>query len=169
MSGLEILGVVLLFLVILGSIVTIVFGLPGTWIILLAAIVFSLFTGFAYIPFTVIIILFLMAAFAEGIEFLAVAYGAKKYGASRRASIAAIVGAILGAILLSPFLLIVGAVLGAFVGAFVAAFLVEYLGGGDFAKASRSGYGAFLGKLGGTIAKAAMGVAMAVVIVGAIF
>ncbi len=169
MSALEIIGVVLLFLVMLGAIGVIIFGLPGTWIILLSALVFAIFTDFVHITFWVIVLLLIMAATAEGIELLAVMYGAKRFGASRRATIAAVVGAIMGAILLSPLMLVIGALIGAFVGAFIGAFLVEYLVEKDLGKAASTGFGALLGKLGGTIAKAAIAVGMSAIIISDLF
>ena len=166
---LEVLGLVLFFLVMAVGVLVIVFGLPGCWIILADALVYALLTDLEKITWVVLAALLLMALAGEGVELLVNVYGAKRYGASRRAIIGAIGGAILGAVLMSPLLFLVGAVLGAFVGAFTGAFLVEFLSERNAGRALRSGWGAFLGKMGGMLAKGGAAVAMSAVIIARIF
>ena len=165
MAALELFGLILFFIVVAAGLVSIVFGLPGCWIILADAAVYALFTGFAKISWPILAILFGLALVGEGVEFLAGVYGAKRWGASRRAVLGALGGAVLGAILLSPLIFLVGALLGAFLGAFIGAFLVEYLFDRDTNRALRSGWGAFLGRTAGLLAKGAMAVGMAALIV----
>ena len=158
-------GMGLFFPVLAAGLVSIPFGLPGAWIILADAAVFALLTGFAKISWPVLAILFGMALIGEGVEFLAGLYGAKRWGASKKGMLGALVGAVLGAVLLSPLLFLVGALLGAFLGAFAGAFLIEYLSRRNLPQALRSGWGAFLGRTAGLLAKGAMAVGMAALIV----
>ena len=129
------------------------------------AAVYVLLTGFAKISWPVLAILLGMALVGEGLELLAGFYGAKHWGASKKGMLGALVGAVLGAVLLSPLLFLVGALLGAFLGAFIGAFLVEYFFDRDANRALRSGLGAFLGRMGGILAKGALAVAMTALII----
>ena len=147
------------------GLLSIIFGLPGCWIILADAAVYAGLTGFARISWPILAILLGMALVGEGVEFLAGVYGARRWGASRPAVLGALGGAVLGAILLSPLLFLVGALLGAFLGAFIGAFLVEYLSHRDPNRALRSGFGAFLGRIGGILAKGSMAAGMAALII----
>ena len=165
MEVLQIIGHIGFFLVMAGGILVIPFGLPGGWIILADAFVYALATGFQKITWPILGILLAMALVAEGVELLSGIWGAKRYGASRRAIAGAIAGAILGAILMSPLLFLVGAMIGAFLGAFAGAFLIEFLGDRNLRRALRSGFGAFLGRMGAILAKTGMATAMAAIII----
>lgn len=169
MSVLQILGLAGFFLVLAGGILIIPFGLPGCWVILADALVYSLFTNFQTLTWPLLGVLLAMALAAEGVELLVGVYGAKHWGASNRAAAGAVAGAILGAILFSPLLFLVGAVLGAFLGSFAGAFLIEYLCDRDFRGALRSGLGAFLGRMAAIIAKTSMAVAMTGLIISRLF
>jgi uncharacterized protein YqgC (DUF456 family) len=169
MAALEVAGLVIFFLIIAAGMIMILFGLPGCWIILADALVYGLITRFEQVTLWVLLLLLVMASAAEGLEFIAGIYGTKYYGASRRGIAGAIVGAIIGAILMSPLLFLIGAVLGAFVGAFLGASLVEYLNDRNYKRALRAGMGAFLGKLGGILAKEIAAVAMLGILIYFIF
>lgn len=169
MTVLSTIGLIFFFLVLAGGILVIPFGLPGCWIILADALVFALAAGFQKITWPILGVLLVMALIAEGVELMAGIYGAKRFGASRRAIAGAIAGAILGAILLSPLLFLVGAMLGAFLGSFAGAFLIEFLGDRNLRHALRSGFGAFLGRMGAILAKTGMATAMAVLIISRFF
>ena len=144
-----------------------VVGLFGNWIILLAVVIAWVATGFAHFSVTGLVIMAVLAALGELIEFLASSLGAAKFGASKGAMVSALVGCIAGAIVGAPFLLLIGAVVGAVAGAFVGAAGYEILmSKKDYDSAMRIGIGAAIGKLGGMFAKLAMGGLM--VIVGAL-
>jgi len=97
------------------------------------------------------------------------AYGAKKYGASNQAVLAALVGGLAGAFLVNGVVPIVGALVGAFLGVYLGAFLYTWWAENDSGQARRAGIGAFMGRMGAVLVKGALAVAMAAVIVHEVF
>src|SRR6185436_15700545 len=97
--------------------VMIPFGLPGTWIILGAAVGYMALVPGSISIFT-LLCLGVLAVVGEVIEWTLTAKYTKKYGGSRRASWGAVLGGMVGAVMGVP-VPIVGSVIGAFVGAFV--------------------------------------------------
>ena len=79
------------------------------------------------------------------IDYIASAYGTKKYGGSRAAVLGSILGLFLGPLLLGPPGLIFGPFLGAF--------LMELLKGKAMEQSLQAAFGTLLGLLGGTILK----------------
>lgn len=159
------LGVVALYVAMIAGLVAIVFGLPGTLVILLSAFVYAWATEFHVVTWGALGWLTLMAAVAEILEQIAGVYGSAKFGSSRKALIGSVVGGIVGAIALAPIGFGVGAVFGAFFGAFAGAFLTElYLEKRQMREALRSGYGAFFGRVGGFIVKMSLAFAMVVLV-----
>ncbi len=131
-------------LIVVGFAGTILPVLPGTVLIYLGFALYGLITGFDSLgwPF------YLGQAFLVGssylIDFLASVLGVKIYGGSK----AAMWGALLGALLIfviGPLGLLVGPLLGAVAG--------ELIAGEEIRQACHSGFGTFLGLVGGTIAK----------------
>lgn len=121
--------------------------------------------GFKEVTVTVLIVLTGLALLGELIEFVLGIYGSKKYKSSGRAIAGSIVFGMAGGVLGLPFFLGIGAVIGAFIGAFVGAFLVELVVRRKVRGAVQSGWGAFVGRVGGTVSKAAVGMAMIVIAV----
>lgn len=154
---------ILLVLFLLVSLIVIPFGLPGTFLIVLAAALYGLVTGFLDISWTTILFLLGGAIVAEGAEAAAGIVGAKKYGSGGLGIVASMGGGIVGAVLGVPFFFGLGAIPGALAGAFAAAVAVERISGRPTKEAFRAGWGAFVGRLAGTGLKGAMAVAMAVV------
>jgi len=142
------------------GLISLLFGLPGNFIILADSILYGWYNGFNEIPTRIIIVLVVLAVLGELLEFLLGILGAKKEKASKSAIGGSIVGGIVGAIVGAPFLFGIGSIIGAFLGAFVGAFLVELLKGKDVNQAIQSGRGAFLGRVFGTITKGAIGIGM---------
>ncbi len=103
-------------------------SLPGTWVIVLAGIGYSLFYSFqpATSPFAVGGILLSLAIFGEIVEFVVGTFGSKPLKVSNGAILSAFIGGILGAIVGVPVFLI-GSLLGIFIGAFLGAFLYEWV------------------------------------------
>ena len=146
---------------------SLVFGLPGTFIILAASLLYGWYGGFEEITVRIIVILVVLVLIGELIEFLLGIAGSKKYRSSNRAIVGSIIGAIAGGIMGAPFFFGIGAVAGAFVGAFAGAIAVELLLGKSLDESIQSGWGAFLGRVAGTISKGAIAVAMVVITVAA--
>jgi hypothetical protein len=155
-------------LVSLAGLVSLIFGLPGTFIILGASVLYGWYGGFSEITVRVIIILVVLALAGELIEFLLGILGSKKYESSNRAIVGSIIFGIIGAVMGAPFFFGIGAVIGAFAGAFAGAILMELSQGKKMDEAIKSGWGAFLGRVAGTISKGAVGIAMIVITVLAV-
>jgi uncharacterized protein YqgC (DUF456 family) len=138
-------------------------GLPGTLIILVAALLFGWATGFTTLGWPTLTTLLVLAAAAEAAEWLAGAAGAKRYGGSRRAAWLGILGGLVGGVLGAPFGLGLGAIPGALIGAFLGAFGGELSLAGNAARAGRVGWGALVGRAWGIAVKGAAAVAMALI------
>lgn len=155
-------------LVSLAGLISLIFGLPGTFIILGASVLYGWYGGFSEITVRVIIILVVLALAGELIEFLLGILGSKKYESSNRAIVGSIIFGIIGAVMGAPFFFGIGAVIGAFAGAFAGAILMELSQGKKMDEAIKSGWGAFLGRVAGTISKGAVGIAMIAITVLAV-
>lgn len=155
-------------LISLAGLVSLIFGLPGTFIILGASVLYGWYGGFSEITVRVIIILVVLALAGELIEFLLGILGSKKYESSNRAIVGSIIFGIIGAVMGAPFFFGIGAVIGAFAGAFAGAILMELSQGKKMDEAIKSGWGAFLGRVAGTISKGALGIAMIAITVLAV-
>jgi uncharacterized protein len=161
---LHILGFLLLGLVCLTALASLIFGLPGTFLIVLAALVYAWATGFAAVQWTTILWLLLLALVGEGIEFFAGAAGAAGDRPSRRVTLCVLIGGFSGGLIGAPFLFGVGSLLGALLGAFVSAVLAVASEGGDTGTALATGWAAMRGRLLGFVLKASIAVAMLVVL-----
>jgi hypothetical protein len=155
-------------LVSLAGLISLIFGLPGTFIILGASVLYGWYGGFSEITVRVIIILVVLALAGELIEFLLGILGSKKYESSNKAIVGSIIFGIIGAVMGAPFFFGIGAVIGAFAGAFAGAILMELSQGKKMDEAIKSGWGAFLGRVAGTISKGAVGIAMIAITVLAV-
>ncbi len=135
-----------------------VFGLPANWVILALTAIWIGTHPQGELGWSIFVVLVLLAAGAEVLEFLVQRAGSKRYGASVKGNWGGIVGAILGAFAGAPFLFGIGALPGALVGAFGGCFIVEKLQGRDFAEAKRAAMGAMWGKFFGLTVKVGVGV-----------
>ena len=160
MDVLTILALVILILAMGGGLVAVVLGLPGTWIILGASTLYGWLTDFSVISVQLLFGLFLLAAVAEALDFVAGLWGARRYGGSRKAMIGTLIGGLLGAIALTPMLFGFGSILGAFFGAFAGAFGVTYLEQRKMEDAVRVGWGALVGRVFAIVFKGAAVVTM---------
>jgi len=147
-------GLSLALLVMLAGLVgSVVPGLPGTPLILVAAIGHRLYFGDASASNLVLGVLVGLTIVSLAFDFLATALGAKKFGATWRGALGALIGGIVGLFFSLP-----GIILGPFLGAM----LFEMLGDKEFKKAAHAGLGAMLGLLLGIVGKFSIGVMMAV-------
>jgi uncharacterized protein YqgC (DUF456 family) len=164
---LSILGHILFYLALVSGVLLTSLGLFGTWVILVASVIYGWVTGFSEITLQVIGILALIALALEGVEFLLAVKLAEKMGASRKASWAAVVGAILGGIWGTAIFPIIGSLIGALVGAFLAATLLELLRGKSPSEVAKAGRGALIGRGGALVVKTIGAIVMVVIILSA--
>ncbi len=118
-----------------------------------------------------LIAVFVLAIFGEVLEFFAGAAGAKTAGGSVWGKFGAILGAVVGAVVCT-FLIpipILGSLIGACGGAFLGAYLLELAGGKKSKPALKSGAGAGVGRLTGTLIKLILGVIIWLIIAVAAF
>lgn len=117
---------VLLLVMLVGVVGAILPAVPGPSLILIAAVVWWIATGFSGfgLPTVVVIVLLVLSL---GVELLAAYLGAKRFGASRWGVIGAIVGLVLGIVGLLPALPFGGPIVGLFFGPVAGAFIGEFL------------------------------------------
>src|SRR5215470_7855376 len=135
-----------------GLIGTVAPVLPGTTIILAAAIIHRLMLGAdKSIGWKTIVVLVLLTLLSYVFDFLGSYFGAKYFGATRWGAFGAIIGALVG--------LFFG-IIGLFVGPVIGAVAGEFIAGKRMVDAGRAGWGSFLGNLGAIIGRLLIAVAM---------
>jgi uncharacterized protein len=138
-----------------GLIGTIAPVLPGTTIILAAAVIHRIVLGpEKSIGWVSIIVLVLLTLATYALDFLAGYFGAKHFGATKWGTLGAILGALVG-LFFGIFGLFVGPVIGAIAGEFVA--------GKRLIEAGRAGWGSLLGNVGAMVAKLIIALAMIII------
>ena len=142
--------------VIILSLILIVLGLPGLWIMVASAVVYNLVVPGDPIGWFTLVAVGVLALVAELLEFSMTGSYARKYGGSRRAGWGAIIGSIVGAMVGFP-VPIVGPVIGAFVGSFIGALIAEFTGGSSAGDATRVAKGALIGRVVSTVLKIGIG------------
>lgn len=138
-----------------------IFSMPANWL----AIGLVTLWKFLYpeaMSWNFIIVLGVIAAAAEALEFFLQARYAGKYGASTRGNVGGIIGAVAGAIFGAPFFLGIGALIGALCGAYLGCLIAE-MPGRSKPEAFRAAKGAFVGKALGFTVKTAIGACIVVV------
>ncbi len=165
---LHVLGLATLFGVCLAGVVSLLFGLPGTFIMVGAALVYAWATGFAVIGWSTLGTLVALALLGEGLELAAASVAAAGTRPSRRVTLAALGGGLVGGVLGTPFLFGVGSLLGALAGAFAGAALAVASEGGSAGAALSTGLAALRGRLLGFVLKAAIAAAMFVILAVAV-
>lgn len=146
---------VLFIVVMLISIFVVPLGLPGTFIMVVAAMAADYFAA-AGIGWVAIGIALALAIIAEVFEWTLSATFARKYGGSRRAGWGAIIGGFLGAFAGIP-VPVIGSMIGAFAGSFLGALIAEYTQPqSDASSATRVATGALIGKAAATAVKLAI-------------
>ena len=125
--------------------------LPGAPILYAGLFAAAWAEDFTYVGAKTLIVLGIMTVFSYAVDFMAGAFGAKRFGASRRAVIGATLGAIVGI-----FFGIPGILLGPFIGAVVG----ELSNRPNLKAAGLAGIGATIGLALGIAAKLTMAFAM---------
>ena len=169
LNPLEIFGVSLFIVVLLIGAFSILFGLPGTVIILLDAFVYGMVTGFEEIGFKILLTLLILSILAELAEFAVGMAGAVKFGASWRAFWCSTIGALVGAVLMAPFLLGFGAVAGGLLGGFAGVLAAELFRRNKLKTSLRAAWGALLGRAAAIFVKGGFALIMKVMVLSAIF
>ena len=135
-----------------GLIGTIAPVLPGTTIILAAAIIHRIMLGpDKSIGWHTIIVLVLLTLATYAIDILGGYFGAKYFGATKWGTFGAILGALVG--------LFFG-IVGLFVGPVIGAIAGEFVAGKRMIDAGRAGWGSLLGNLGAMLGKLVIGLGM---------
>jgi uncharacterized protein len=142
-------AIVLMAIGLIGTVLPVV---PGTTIILVAAIIHQIMLGSEKsLGWWNIAALVLLTLLSYALEFVGGYFGAKRFGATKWGILGATLGAIAG--LFFPFPgLIVGPVVGAIAG--------ELVAGKRLVSAGRAGWGALLGNLAGMLGKLTIGLVM---------
>ena len=130
-------------------------ALPGVPVVAVGALLAAWMTGFEVLTWTTVAVTTALALLAWGLDYLAAALGAQRYGSSPAGLWGSIIGSIVG-IFFPPF----GFILGALIGAVVAELFV----GRPPTEAFRAGIGAFVGTLGGIVVKIVILVSIAFVV-----
>ena len=151
--------------------VGIVFGLPGTWLMVLFPVLLKWWQPDQFlVSWTVLGVAAGLAALGEGLEFVLGAAGSRRTGGSTRGAVLALVGSIVGGVMgIALPVPIVGSLLGACLGAFVGALLGNLWSGRTLFQSAVAGRGAAIGQFWGTVAKLAIGAVIAVLLAIAAF
>ncbi len=148
---------ILIVLFAVGLIGAVVPVLPGTTIILAAAIIHRIMLGpEKSVSWRVIVILILLTLLSYAIDVVSGYFGAKYFGATRWGTFGAVLGALVG--------LFFG-IIGLFVGPVIGAVVGEFIAGKRMIDAGRAGWGSLLGNLGGMIGKLMIALAMILIFV----
>jgi uncharacterized protein len=147
--------------VIVLSLILIVLGLPGLWIMVASAVAYNLIVPGEPIGWVTLIAVAVLAFIAELLEFTLTGRFARKYGGSRRAGWGAILGGIVGAMVGLP-VPIIGSVIGAFLGSFLGALIAEFTGGASAGDSTRVAKGALIGRVVSTVLKIGIGLTIGV-------
>lgn len=114
----HILGLILLLATCAGGILVLVLGLPGTFVILGAALIYAWATGFQTVGWSTLGWLLGLALLGEALEFAAGMLGAARQRPSRKVVLLVFAGGLVGGVLGAPLLFGLGALIGALLGAF---------------------------------------------------
>jgi len=126
-------------------------GIPGAPLLFIAALLAAWAENFEYIGIGTLSILAVLAVLTYGVDLWATMFGARRFGASKRAIVGAAIGALAGIFLGFP-----GVLFGPFIGAVIG----ELLARRDLNAATRAGIGATIGLVLGAALKLALSFAM---------
>jgi uncharacterized protein len=123
---------------------TVLPGLPGPVLVFAGLLVAAWADGFSRVGAGTLGVLAFLAVAAHAVDLAATAFGARRFGASRRAMVGAAAGTIAGLFFGLP---------GLIVGPFAGAVAGELTAGRDVRRAGRAGLGAWLGMVVGSAFK----------------
>jgi uncharacterized protein len=126
-------------------------AIPGAPLLFAGLFLAAWVEDFAYVGKWTLVILGLLALLTYGVDLWAAMFGAKRFGASKRAIVGALVGTVLGIFLGLP-----GVLFGPFIGAVIG----ELSARRSFEDAARAGFGATIGLVVGVALKVALALSM---------
>jgi uncharacterized protein len=125
--------------------------LPGAPLLFAGLLLAAWAENFSYVGLWTLVALAVLVLATHGVDFWATMFGAKRFGASKRAVIGALIGSIVGV-----FLGIPGVLFGPFIGAVIGELLAQR----SLTAATRAGMGATVGLVLGAALKLALAFAM---------
>jgi uncharacterized protein YqgC (DUF456 family) len=125
--------------------------LPGAPLIFAGLVIAAWAEDFHYAGLWTVVILAIITLLTLGVDFWATIFGAKKFGASKRAVIGALIGLVIGIFLGFP-----GIIFGPFIGAVVGELSAQK----NLKQATRAGVGATIGLVLGAAIKLALALTM---------
>ena len=134
-----------------GLVGTVIPGVPGVPLVLLAAGVHRLYFDAAGVSNAVLFILTVLTLMSLAIDYLASVMGARRLGATWRGVLGAVLGAMVGVFFAVP---------GVIIGPFLGAVAFERSGGREWKEAVRASVGAMIGVFFGAVRKVACGAVM---------
>jgi uncharacterized protein YqgC (DUF456 family) len=138
-------------IVIVGLIGLVLPAIPGSPLVFVGLLVAAWAEDFTYVGPWTIAMLALLGLLTYGVDLWATMFGAKKFGASRRAIIGAVIGGVVGLFLGFP-----GVLFGPFIGAVIGELLAQR----NLRQAARAGFGATIGLVLGAAIKIALAFSM---------
>jgi uncharacterized protein len=168
-TPLEIAGLTVFILVLFLGIFSIIFGIPGTAVILIDVILYALITGFEKVGIKVVLVLLVISILAETIDFSIGVAGAARLGISRRAIWISAISGFIGALALTPFFFGLGTLAGIFLGGFAGVLAIELIQQSRLKPALRTGCRAILGRVAGTLIKGFCALVMIIITMSNIY
>jgi uncharacterized protein YqgC (DUF456 family) len=162
---LHILALIGLDLVLLCGVIAVPLGLSGNFILLGAALLTALLTGFTDVGWIALVVMTVAVIAGEVVEALLGSLVARKFGATKWGMLGAFAGGLGGAFLGTLVLPVIGSVIGSFLGAAAGAMVFELAGGQKTEPGLRAGWGAFVGKVLASGFKMGIGVGIAAYLV----
>lgn len=153
MSFFAMAGLTIFILVLFAGIFLNLFGLPGTLVIFFDVLVYAIFTGFETIGWKILLILLIIAAFSEIIDFILDMSGGLKPMQVKKSLLAAVAGAFTGVIIFTALFGGPGIWTGFFLGGFAGILIIEFLRQSDLKKPFRATNRALFGMIGRKLAK----------------
>jgi hypothetical protein len=155
-----ILWIIALILIVIGIAGLVLPAVPGAPVLFAGLFIAAWADNFVYVGWPTLAVLGALALLTYVVDFSATAFGAKRFGASKRAIIGATLGGLVGIFFGLP---------GVLVGPFVGAVIGELSAQRSLDAATRAGIGATIGLALGAAAKLALAFSMLVIFVVARF
>lgn len=159
-------GLTVFMLVMFAGLFSIISGLPGTLIILGAAIVYSLVTGFGILGLKVLGLLVVIAAVTEALDVLFIMSGSRGPGFSKAGLVSSVLGGLAGAAILTPVFMGLGALAGILLGGITANIMVELL---KFRNGKTVTYKDIFGDAARKLIKGVSGTAMVLIVLFSVY